>query len=217
MRLCHLVSTEFLPLAIPPASNEQNAETYNQLMAQNTCGTRTSSPVQFVDQECLWKEHGRRLSYDRAVVALGSIPTRRGNLHDYYNFFTWMRFPRSKAKLHATQFRLQEARRISGHHKLTLLDEGGILRVEYNDLSAPNEKIIHHLIYGHAVLEQYYQGKTEFSGFGLEISGKQSWLESSTEPMENYLDAALEQLLILGITSHTKPIAIPLRQLLEPQ
>lgn len=224
MGLCHLVSREFLPFAEPLPASQQNAENYNLLTSQNSQGRMLSVRPQFVDQECLWQQHGRRLSYDRAVVELGSIPSRRGNLHDYFNFFTWLRFPRSKAVLHAHQFRLQEARRAKGQpnrsaeeDKLTLLDEGGILRVQFNNIDAPEERCIKHLIFGHGVLEQYHLGKTDFSGFGLELEGDWVWLESQSVPMENYLDAALEQLLQVGIKLPTRAIGIRLQELLLPE
>ncbi|MFO0549844.1 MAG: DUF3025 domain-containing protein [Polyangiaceae bacterium] len=102
------------------------------------------------------------------AIASGSVPTRAGSWHDFWNALVWAAFPSSKRLIHALQRELVAAARARGepgkrlplHDMLALLDEGGVV------VLSPGERPVEHdaaltldperdraLVFGHAVFE----------------------------------------------------------------
>lgn len=174
----HGLSQWFWGYLLPPGQEACRAALYNDIACRLMPPSVRVGLPRFEAQASLpiRDADGTKISYDRHVVEYGRIPTRDGNLHDYYNFFTWLRFPRAKLALHRLQFLLQSERRRSGGNgnrtgledRLTLLDEGGVLIL--HDPAARSEMQsfpprLH--VFGHGVLEQLYAGRSDFSGFGV--------------------------------------------------
>jgi len=133
-------------------------------------GTRTESgrPVRFMPPR------PSDPYYEIRVFESGEVPTRAGNLHDWFNALAWLAFPRTKARLNAMHARAipgEGGRRGRLRDLLTLLDEGGAL-VACDD-EALNDLVRRHrwrelfwdrrarvlasmrvLVLGHAVLEK---------------------------------------------------------------
>lgn len=70
--------------------------------------------------------------YERMIHDTGCIPTRPGNLHDFFNALVWLRFPALKSALNQRHCeRLAEdaahGQRGRVRDQLTLLDESGVL------------------------------------------------------------------------------------------
>jgi hypothetical protein len=75
-------------------------------------------------------ERGPYGDYERRAFESGEVATRPDSLHDLFNAFAWLAFPRTKAKLNALHVRAIAAeggRRGRYRDLLTILDEGGAL------------------------------------------------------------------------------------------
>jgi len=76
--------------------------------------------------------------YDARIDALGLLPTREANYHDFFNAMVWATFPLSKAAIAARQhgiwkrelepmFTQLPSRRTREQDALAMLDEGGLI------------------------------------------------------------------------------------------
>lgn len=76
--------------------------------------------------------------YDARIDALGLLPTRAANYHDFFNAMVWLTFPQAKAAIAARQhaiwkrelapsFAQLPSRRTREQDALAMLDEGGLL------------------------------------------------------------------------------------------
>lgn len=76
--------------------------------------------------------------YDARIDALGLLPTREANYHDFFNAMVWATFPLSKAAIAARQHAIWQrelepmfaqlpSRRTREQDALAMLDEGGLL------------------------------------------------------------------------------------------
>lgn len=68
--------------------------------------------------------------YEIRILESGCVETRPDSLHDLFNAFAWLAFPRTKARLnalHAREIPREGGRRGRFRDLLTLLDEGGAI------------------------------------------------------------------------------------------
>lgn len=87
------------------------------------------------------------------MIAKGLVPTREGHMHDFMNALVWSVFPLSKRALHVRQAHCIARRNASGNRSqeedtLAILDEGGLLHVNNNNI-----------VFGHAIYECMATGK----------------------------------------------------------
>lgn len=105
-------------------------------------------PVKFVKQQRVGRGQRRELSwqadYQMRIFLSGEVPSRPNNWHDFFNAWTWILFPRSKAALNVRHFICADEsyafpwKRSPGNRNteqdfLTLFDEGGLIVVCESD------------------------------------------------------------------------------------
>lgn len=87
---------------------------------------------------------GWRADYQLRIFLSGEVPTRPNNWHDFFNAWTWLHLPKTKAAINFRHFQCAEEtlsfpwRRVGGNRNreqdfLTLFDEGGMLVVTEDD------------------------------------------------------------------------------------
>jgi len=87
---------------------------------------------------------GWRADYQLRIFFSGEVPTRPNNWHDFFNAWSWIHFPKTKAAINQRHFTSAEEqlsfpwRRAGGNRNreqdfLTLFDEGGLLVVTSDD------------------------------------------------------------------------------------
>jgi hypothetical protein len=96
--------------------------------------------IRIVPQE--GKPHSFAEHYAPRINLSGEIQTRRNNWHDFFQFLTWLIFPRTKAVINAFHMpRAQErqeaggepVRRSARENMLTLFDEGGAVVISSDE------------------------------------------------------------------------------------
>ena len=146
----------------------RSLEALNRAAEQAGIRTESGRPIRFIAPS------GARGPYELRVHETGCIETRDDNLHDWFNAFAWLAFPRAKARinaLHARELPREQGRRGPLRDLLTIFDEGGAIVVcadaelvallkasrwkalfwENRERVARDLRIV---VFGHAVLEQ---------------------------------------------------------------
>ncbi len=109
---------------------------YQHLLDQQTTPvlTQTGKPLQIVEQGP--KTGHFHETYAPRIYYTGEIQTRRDNWHDFFQFLTWLMFPRAKAAINARHIPAARARAEQGvapgrrsaiENMLSLFDEGGAI------------------------------------------------------------------------------------------
>jgi hypothetical protein len=99
----------------------------NLLAAGADLRVESGQPLRFVPPSGATAAYG---NYEIRVFESGQVETRPESLHDLFNAFAWLAFPRTKAKLnalHAREIPRESGRRGRFRDLLTLLDEGGAI------------------------------------------------------------------------------------------
>jgi hypothetical protein len=163
-----------------------------------------SLAVSFVDNEELTND-GRY--YEEFIFATGKVPTRSENWHDLFGALIWCLFPKSKMALnrrHQQEIALHgKAQRSPVRHRLTLLDECGVLLC-YTEDAAP-------------IIEQLKNHQWQQAMFSQRASWRLTHSESSTaagghelEPM--IFGHAIYEMATrpyLGLTAKLWPMLVP--------
>lgn len=104
--------------------------------------------LKFVRQQRLGRAERRQLGwladYQMRIFLSGEVPSRPNNWHDFFNAWSWIHFPKSKAALNLRHFICADEiygfpwRRSAGNRSkeqdfLTLFDEGGLVVVCEDD------------------------------------------------------------------------------------
>jgi hypothetical protein len=119
-------------LAGIPAPLDATLDELNAAAAAAHLQVESGSAVRFVAPSTSESRYG---DYELRVFRSGCVETRPGNMHDLFNAFAWLAFPRTKARLNALHAELipqERGRRGRFRDLLTLLDEGGAI-VECDD------------------------------------------------------------------------------------
>ena len=105
-------------------------------------------PLKCVKQQRIGRAQRDQLGwladYQLRIFFAGEVPTRSNNWHDFFNAWSWIHFPKTKAAINFRHFQCAEEslnfpwRRSGGNRNreqdlLTLFDEGGIIVVTSND------------------------------------------------------------------------------------
>lgn len=105
-------------------------------------------PVKCVKQQRIGRAQrdqlGWKAEYQLRIFLSGEVPTRANNWHDFFNAWSWIHLPKTKAAINARHFACAEEtypfpwRRTGGNRNreqdfLTLFDEGGMIVVTEND------------------------------------------------------------------------------------
>ena len=88
----------------------------------------SGAPLRFVPPRA--PQHAAYGSYEIRAFESGEVATRPDSLHDLFNAFAWLAYPRTKAKLnalHARSIPAERGKRGPFRDLLTILDEGGAL------------------------------------------------------------------------------------------
>jgi hypothetical protein len=98
--------------------------------------------------------------YLNLVLEQQKVPLREGTLHDVLNALTFIMFPESKAALARRHFNESPAGIPRGRNRtrtqdlLTILDEGGVLRL------VDPQGGLRDVIFGHAIYEHIIEGRS---------------------------------------------------------
>lgn len=124
----------------------------------------TNVPWQFIKQEPVPRRAKSRgmaslNGYLRLVLEQQKVPLREGTLHDVLNALTFIMFPLAKSALARRHFNESPSGIKPGQNRtrtqdlLTILDEGGVLRLV--DLKGEGRDVI----FGHAIYEHIIEGR----------------------------------------------------------
>lgn len=131
----------------------------------------------FVDSTKL-DEDGRY--YEDFIFQSRQIPMRANNWHDLFGALIWCLFPKSKQvmnELHVAQIRqFGSKERTQVRHKLTLLDECGVLLC-----IRPSQRFLLDLLRNHQWTEAFYQHKELWSELKPLVFGHANY-EMATKP-----------------------------------
>ncbi len=158
--------------------------------------------ISFVDNDELTND-GRY--YEEFIFATGKVPTRTDNWHDLFGALIWCLFPNSKMALnrrHQQEIALHgKTQRSPVRHRLTLLDECGVLLCYSADAAPIIEQLKNH---------QWQQAM---------FTERDSWLSSTSQP--SLSGPRLEPMIFghaiyematrpyLGLTAKLWPILVP--------
>ena len=129
-----------------PSLDELNALLLS--CSRNPIASGGGFPLKLVRQQRIGRgtrrELGWRADYQMRIFLSGEVPSRADNWHDFFNAWSWIFFPRSKAALNLRHFicadelygfpwRRQAGNRNAEQDFLTLFDEGGLVVVCEDD------------------------------------------------------------------------------------
>ncbi len=104
-------------------------ETLNRLAAARDVRNHAGLPIRFIAPNT----DGSAMAYEQQIARTGEIPTRE-MLHDLFNAFQWLSFPRLKSAINAghvsrlTAGGVEEAKsRSTARDVLTMFDESGVI------------------------------------------------------------------------------------------
>lgn len=195
-------------------------EVYQQLLAARPepIRTRSGRVLKVVAQDGRpqrFEEH-----YAPRIYMTGELQTRRENWHDFFQFLSWLMFPKTKAAINALHVPQAEARLASGgdvgrrtplENLLSLFDEGGaviiasdasllqlIREFQWKDLFWSRRAALTHCLrcitFGHAVYEKALHPYIGMTANAILLDVEQALLD---QPMEVLLPALDERLAVL--------------------
>ena len=168
--------------------------------------------------------------YAPRIFYSGELQTRRHNWHDFFQFLTWLAFPRSKAVINALHIplarrRLEQAgergRRSPMENLLSLFDEGGVVilssepalldhirRFEWKTLFWKKRQSLQQqlrcITFGHALYEKGLRPYLGMTANAILLPVEQEVLEQPPVAQCAWLDATLAGLLQKG-KHYTRP------------
>lgn len=141
------------------------------------------------------------IAYEREIFSRGIVPTRPGNVHDFFNALVWLSFPRTKAAINARHVALAAADGLDGNRSpardaLTLFDECGVIVLsDQPDLLAHVKEFrwkelfwnrrdavrqhMRFMVFGHGLMEQLLCPYVGLIGKALLIPVNETWLGGS--------------------------------------
>jgi hypothetical protein len=118
--------------------------------------------------------------YEDFIAQSQQIPVRANNWHDLFGALIWCLFPKSKQlmnQLHMAQIQQFGSKdRTKVRHKLTLLDECGVLLCV-----RPSQRFVLDLLRDHQWLDAFYQHKEQWEKLNVLIFGHANY-EMATKP-----------------------------------
>lgn len=203
---------------------------YQQLLeAQSeTVVTRSGRALKIVAQDSRpqrFEEH-----YAPRVFLTGELQTRRENWHDFFQFLSWLMFPRTKAVINALHVPYAEARLMAAtdlgrrsplENMLSLFDEGGAVIIA-SDVSllhlirefrwkelfwerrAAVARSLRCITFGHALYEKALQPYIGMTANAILLDADQTLLEQPLDVLLPALDARLAAVFAAG-TAYTQP------------
>lgn len=159
-------------------------------------------PWQFVRQEPVPRRAKSRgmaslSGYLNLVLEQQKVPLREETLHDLLNALTFIMFPESKAALARRHFNESPAGIPRGQNRtrtqdlLTILDEGGVLRLLSHNGAQRD------LIFGHAVYEHIIEGRS-LRAARLDLTVDDEILSKTIPQVTAIADRALAKWLNIG-------------------
>lgn len=139
------------------AANWLLPDTYNILAANQDLRSGGGQPICFTPNlpENLEK-------YENRIFLTGQVYTRIHDVHDIFNAWTWLTYPRSKAAINAGHYhqqnhrrRLGELRRSRREDALTLCDENGVIVL-------CSDPTLSRLIRGHRWRELFWERRLDW-------------------------------------------------------
>jgi hypothetical protein len=168
--------------------------------------------------------------YAPRVYMTGELQTRRENWHDFFQFLSWLMFPKTKAVINALHVPQAEARLASGsdvgrrtplENLLSLFDEGGAVIIasdasllqlirEFNwktlfwERRAEVAQSLRCISFGHALYEKALRPYIGLTANAIMLHVDQALLEQPRDALLAALDERLAALFTAGVT-HTQP------------
>lgn len=163
--------------------------------------------------------------YSPRIHATGELQTRRHNWHDYFQFLTWLMFPRAKAQINAlhvphVETRLKPGgdlgRRTPLENMLSLFDEGGAVvlasdpsllqlirdfqwKTLFRERRSELAQNLHCITFGHALYEKALSPYVGMTANTILLEADSAYFQLPMAQRLNRVDRRLAELFAAGL------------------